>query len=243
LSWLRLLPDAAVDAARVIANRVRFADSTIDAAFISRGVRIGAGCTVSREVQLGRGVSLGDHTYVNWGALISSGRVGSYCSIGYRSQIGMAEHPTDFLSTSPRTFGERNVFGARASWNDFPAPPVIGSDVWIGGQAVVLQGVTIGHGAIVAAGAVVTRSVPPYGIAAGVPARVLRKRFSEETIAALLALRWWDLPRERLEELRAAFLAGPNFREHLPGADAPGGDARRPECDDVFAPPNVPGST
>ena len=71
---------------------------------------------------------------------------------------------------------------------------MVGNDVWIGFEAVILAGVTIGDGAIVGARAVVTKDVPPYTIVAGVPARPVRKRFSEEEIAALTALKWWDLP-------------------------------------------------
>jgi len=69
---------------------------------------------------------------------------------------------------------------------------VIGSDVWIGTDAMILSGVTVGHGAVIAACAVVTRNVPPYAVVAGVPARIVRYRFDEESIARLLAIRWWE---------------------------------------------------
>ena len=75
---------------------------------------------------------------------------------------------------------------------------VVGSDVWIGYEAVILSGVTIGDGAIVGARAVVTKDVPPYTIVGGVPAKPIRKRFSEEDIAQLLELRWWDWPQEKI---------------------------------------------
>lgn len=77
---------------------------------------------------------------------------------------------------------------------------VIGSDVWIGYEAAVLSGVTIGDGAIIGARAVVTKDVPPYTIVGGVPARHIRRRFDEETIARLMALRWWEWPYERIKE-------------------------------------------
>ena len=85
---------------------------------------------------------------------------------------------------------------------------MIGNDVWIGYEAVILAGVTIGDGAIIGTRAVVTRDVPPYTIVGGVPARVIRRRFSQETIAALLRLRWWDWPRERIARNLEALQAG-----------------------------------
>ena len=75
---------------------------------------------------------------------------------------------------------------------------LIGNDVWIGYEAVILSGVTIGDGAIVAARSVVTKDVPPYTIVGGVPAKPIRRRFDRETIDALLELRWWDWPAEKL---------------------------------------------
>lgn len=77
---------------------------------------------------------------------------------------------------------------------------VVGNDVWIGFEAVILAGVTIGDGAIIGARAVVTKDVPPYTIVGGVPARPIRKRFSDEDIATLLTLKWWDLPPAQILE-------------------------------------------
>ena len=77
---------------------------------------------------------------------------------------------------------------------------VIGNDVWVGYEAVILAGVTIGDGAIIGARAVVTKDVPPYTIVGGVPAKPIRKRFSDDTIIALLSMRWWDLPSEKILE-------------------------------------------
>ena len=88
---------------------------------------------------------------------------------------------------------------------------VIGNDVWIGFEAVILAGVTIGDGAIIGARAVVTKDVPPYTIVGGVPAKPIRKRFSDEDIAALMALKWWDLPPaqilERIKYIQSGNLA------------------------------------
>ena len=75
---------------------------------------------------------------------------------------------------------------------------VVGNDVWIGYEAVIMAGVHIGDGAVIAARAVVTKDVPPYTIVGGTPAREIRKRFDEETIARLLELQWWDWPTEKI---------------------------------------------
>ena len=85
---------------------------------------------------------------------------------------------------------------------------VVGNDVWIGYEAVILAGVTIGDGAIIGARAVVTKDVPPYTIVGGVPAKPIRKRFNEETIDILLKLKWWDWSKERIAKNIAAIQSG-----------------------------------
>jgi len=142
---------------------------------------------------------------VNKGSIIASGSVGKFCSIGYYCQIGLPEHPLEFVSTSPKTYGRRNVFGKPCIWNDYECPPQIGNDVWVGSGAIILQGVHIGDGAVIAAGAVVTRSVAPYEIVIGVPAHAVRKRFDEDCICELLRLQWWNLPPNELMEYAHLF--------------------------------------
>ena len=85
---------------------------------------------------------------------------------------------------------------------------VIGNDVWIGYEAVILAGVTVGDGAVIGARAVVTKDVPPYTIVGGVPAKQIRKRFPKETISGLLALKWWDWPKERIAQNISAIQSG-----------------------------------
>ena len=85
---------------------------------------------------------------------------------------------------------------------------VVGNDVWIGYEAVILAGVTIGDGAIIGARAVVTKDVPPYTIVGGVPAKPIRKRFNEETIDILLKLKWWDWSKEKIAKNIAAIQSG-----------------------------------
>jgi virginiamycin A acetyltransferase len=129
--------------------------------------------------------------------------IGRYCAIATGVQFVMngGNHRTAGISTYPFP-----IFEAwRGRWDgelEFPTrgDTVVGSDVWLGRDALVMPGVTIGHGAIVATRAVVTRDVPPYAVVGGNPATVLRTRFDEQTVARLLAIAWWDWPPERVAE-------------------------------------------
>jgi acetyltransferase-like isoleucine patch superfamily enzyme len=148
--------------------------------------------------------------------MIGSGSIGKYCSIGYFCQIGMHRHPIGYLSSSPVTYGRGNVLGIEQEWSDFPAPPEIGHDVWIGSSAQVLQGVRIGSGAVIGAGAVVTGDIPEYAVAVGIPARVARMRFDDETIEKLLRWNWWDLDGECLISFRHMFGNGRWMASDIP---------------------------
>jgi acetyltransferase-like isoleucine patch superfamily enzyme len=186
------LPECLKNYFRLTARKLRYRDSFVDSPLIARGVELAAGCSVSRGAELGPGVRLGAHSYVNCGAIVASGEIGRFCSIGPYALIGMPEHPLGYPSTSPRLYSPNNIFSMPSEWNDYPNPPIIGCDVWIGAHAFVRQGVKIGHGAVIAAGAVVVRDVAPYEIAGGVPARRIRYRFAPDIIATLLEERWWE---------------------------------------------------
>ena len=138
--------------------------------------------------------------------------IGKYCSIacGARFLMNSANHALGSLSNYVfPIFYEEWDHGMQVTeaW-DRRGDIVIGNDVWIGYEAVILSGVTIGDGAVVAARSVVTRDVEPYTIVGGVPARPIRRRFDEETIDALLELRWWDWPPEKLTGSLRAIQAG-----------------------------------
>ena len=129
--------------------------------------------------------------------------IGKFCSIacGAKFLFNSANHTLRSLSTYPfPIFFEEwglDVERVLEAW-DNRGGITVGNDVWIGYEAVILAGVTIGDGAIIAARAVVTQDVPPYTIVGGVPARPIRKRFSEPEIQQLLALRWWDWSPEQI---------------------------------------------
>ena len=207
----QLVPDAVKDHIRMLLARHKYPGRNIGTPNISQDVVLGDHCSLSRMVELGPGVTVGDCSYINSGTIIASGRIGRFCSIGSYCQIGMADHPVEFLSTSPLLYGPRNVFGDGSHWEHYGEPPEVGSDVWIGAQVFVRQGVTVGHGAVIGAGSIVVKDIPPYAIAAGVPARVLRYRFSPATVERLLEQRWWDLPVSALRAFREDFLTSPEL--------------------------------
>ena len=132
-------------------------------------------------------------------------KIGKFCSIacGAKFLFNSANHTMKSLSTYPfPIFFEEwglDVRDITSAW-DNKGDIVIGNDVWIGYEAVIMAGVTIGDGAIIGTRAVVTKDVPPYTIVGGVPAKEIRKRFSEEMIAHLLNVQWWDWPIEKISQ-------------------------------------------
>ena len=140
-------------------------------------------------------------------------KIGKFCSIacGAKFLFNSANHTMKSLSTYPfPLFFEEwglDVRDITSAW-DNKGDIVIGNDVWIGYEAVIMAGVTIGDGAIIGTRAVVTKDVSPYTIVGGVPAKEIRKRFSEEMIAHLLNAKWWDWPIERISQNIEAIKAG-----------------------------------
>lgn len=139
-------------------------------------------------------VKIGKYSYINGNSVIFSGSVGRYCSIGYNVQIGPPEHPKHNFSTHP-------IFYCIGGYSEIISPPIIESDVWIGSNVVILQGVKIGVGAIIAAGAIVTKDVPPYAIVAGIPARIIKFRFDDKMISKLVDSKWWQLEPNEIADL------------------------------------------
>ena len=132
-------------------------------------------------------------------------KIGKFCSIacGAKFLFNSANHTVKSLSTYPfPIFFEEwglDVKDITSAW-DNKGDIVIGNDVWIGYEAVIMSGVTIGDGAIIGTRAVVTKDVPPYTIVGGVPAKRIRKRFPEKTISELLKLKWWDWTFKKISQ-------------------------------------------
>jgi virginiamycin A acetyltransferase len=139
--------------------------------------------------------------------------IGKYCAIatGTRFLMAGAEHPAMGVSTFPFTmFGGRWAEQTLDIVTSMPSrgDTVVGNDVWFGYGAIVMPGVRIGDGAIVAADAVVTADVPPYTIVGGSPARPIRRRFADADVDRLLKAAWWDWPAEVVTEHARAIMAG-----------------------------------
>jgi len=151
--------------------------------------------------------NIGEFSYIGTNTNIKNKKettIGKYCSISHEVLIGLSQHPLDVLSTHGFVCcNKENCWAIDCNLganddnrvileNSGIKPIKIGNDVWIGYRAIIMDGVTIGDGAVVAAGAVVTKDVEPYTIVGGNPARPIRKRFSDEIIERLLKLQWWD---------------------------------------------------
>ena len=140
---------------------------------------------------------MGFGSYINYNTTLKNVVIGKFCCISWNVCLyGGSSH--NYLAPSMYTaYHWKQIFGATSdtSSND-KAKATIGNDVWIGNGAIVINGVTIGDGAIIGAGAVVTKNVPPYSIVTGVPAKVIKKRFSDDVIDRLLKIQWWNWPKD-----------------------------------------------
>lgn len=148
--------------------------------------------------------NIGIHSYLANGAKIwniKETTIGKYSSIGRNVLLGLGQHPTDRFTTHTFTYSHKTcgmiIPTEKIIQNINSQNPInIGNDVWIGTNAIVMDGVKINDGVIIGAGAVVTKEIPPYAIAVGVPAKVIKYRFSQEIIDKLMELRWWDYPED-----------------------------------------------
>jgi acetyltransferase-like isoleucine patch superfamily enzyme len=166
-------------------------------------VRIPGAWRPERFASMPRGgfANFGAFTYCQSPGLLLPFDAGRYCSIALGTRVMGPAHPTDWVSTHfwPWRW-HMSALSQRAFGRDVPIQPFqtdlgpvrIGNDVWIGQDVLIKPGITIGDGAIVAAGSVVSKDVPPYAIVGGVPAKIIRQRFDDATVARLRASRWWD---------------------------------------------------
>lgn len=139
--------------------------------------------------------TIDDFVYVaNYTKIINS-KIGKFCSIGSNVKIGLGIHPTEFVSTFPSFFSVRNqcqISFVNKNLYEELGSNIIGNDVWIGDNVLILSNIKIGDGAVIAAGAVVTKNVEPYSIVGGVPSKEIKKRFQKEQIKSLLDIKWWN---------------------------------------------------
>ena len=172
---------------------------------------------ILRFAKLGN-VKIGKYSRIGFETTIYDTEIGNFTAIGKKCDIGLGMHPTNYLSPHS-IFYKKGNWGFREEWTkeiDFEDSRkiIIGNDVWIGAKVTVIDGVTIGDGAIIAAGSVVTKDIPPYAIAGGVPAKVIKFRFSPEMIDRLLQIQWWNLPEDEITNKVGIFhIANPTLSD------------------------------
>jgi acetyltransferase-like isoleucine patch superfamily enzyme len=160
---------------------------------------------------------VGFGTYISSYSKLFNCKIGRYCSIGQKVQVVFGDHPVKkFVSTYPAFYSLETAtgftFANTTRFKEYTYTDEnekyfaeIGNDVWIGYSALIMSGIRIGDGAIIAAGAVVTKDVPPYSIVGGVPAKVIKYRFDEKDREFLFGLKWWDKDKEWIKNKAVFF--------------------------------------
>ena len=154
------------------------------------------GCNFSGKIKIGYATTLGYRNLL--GGTIS---IGKYCQLGVDVALHATNHPISYMTT----YINKNLFDGELKSLKQENVIAIGHDVWLGHGVVIVGNVTVGNGAIIAAGSVITKDVEPYAIVAGVPAKEIRKRFSDTIIQEIETLQWWDKSEQELEKIKPLF--------------------------------------
>ena len=187
----------------VICRKSKIGDYVMlaDNVFVTDSI-IGNHCSIERRGMIFNS-KIDDYSYTGYNTVMKYTQMGKFCSVSWNVTIGGLDHEYTRLSTHPFAFMPKYGIVEQMYEGAYPSsekPVVIGNDVWIAANACITRGVTIGDGVVIGAGSIVTHDVPPYEIWAGVPAKKIGQRFSNEIIEELLNLKWWDLPEDVLKD-------------------------------------------
>ena len=185
------------DGSRDLHNILRFNGVKID-----RGVCIDEKTKMKKSIHILANTLINNsfidsYTYIGKNSVIQNAQIGKFCSIANDVCIGLGKHPLDNFSTATIFYRKKNTLDIDLIENDMPFEEykivTVGHDVWIGSRAIVLDGIVVGNGAVIAANALVTKDVPPYAIVAGIPAKIIKYRFKQDKIDKLIDSKWWEL--------------------------------------------------
>ena len=181
---------------------------------VSFGALVTSDSVISRKARINRSVKVfrsmvGDYSYISRRTSLVCASVGKFCSVAGSCMIGAGTHTIKNISTSPIFTEHKNATGyswiQKSTENPYSGKIEIGNDVWIGARVMIVGDVKVGNGAVIAAGAVVTKDVPPYAVVGGIPAKVIKYRFEPQTIERLERMKWWDWPTEVLKKHISCF--------------------------------------
>ncbi len=197
---------------QIATPRPKIAETVIEPTVRLREVSIGKCCEILGDTAVEYS-EIGDYSYLGSGCMVADASIGKFCAVAAHVRIGAPNHPMERPSQHRFTYCPEYYDASATRDHAFfrerrDARVVIGNDVWIGHAVIVLPGVTVGDGAVLAAGAVVTKNVAPYTIVAGVPAQQIRERFDRTIAAQLSRIAWWDWPAEMIFERLAQFQSG-----------------------------------
>ncbi len=197
---------------RTVPSRPKIAETVIDPSVRLREAEIGRCCEILRDSVV-EYTDMGDFSYLGEDCTVANARIGRFCAIAARVRIGAPNHPIDRPSLHRFTYCPEYYSAAASRDQAFfrdrrDDRVIIGNDVWIGHAVIVLPGVSVGDGAVLAAGGGVSRDVAPYTVVGGVPARQIKERFNREIAAKLARIAWWEWPFETILQRLPDFQSG-----------------------------------
>ncbi len=174
-------------------------DTKIEEYSVPFSIKLGRKVIIRKGTEIGPNVEIGDYSYISGpNSYVEDAVIGKFTSIARQVVIGVSGHNYKWVTTSPIIVDASYGFIKINHIQLQKKAPTIGNDVWIGMNAIIMRGVQIGDGAVIAAGSVVTKDVSPYSIVGGNPAKHIKFRFSEDTIERLLEMKWWNWSEDKI---------------------------------------------